>query len=140
MNSNVRRPIPIGQSDYKTIIEKNMFYIDKTIFIKEILEANGLVKLITRPRRFGKTLNMSMLQYFFEKTEISNRALFEGKAIESYPKLMAEQGKWPVIFLSLRNIKASHWSDAYEGIQRVVSDEFMRHDFLLELDCILRKY
>jgi hypothetical protein len=93
------RRIPVGDSDYKTIIEDDMYFVDKTLLIKEILETSGRVKLIHRPRRFGKTLNMSMLSYFFEMpinqrtgevTESQNNNLFKGKKIEQCSKSMKQ--------------------------------------------------
>ena len=127
----MKKKVPIGISDFKKLTEGGYSYVDKTAFIEEVWESAEVV-LITRPRRFGKTLNMSMMQYFFEKTETSNRHLFDGKAIEKCSDLMEEQGQWPVIFLSFRKVKKDLWEGSYEEIKTLIKDEFIRHDFLLK--------
>ena len=98
------KKIPIGIEDFKMLITDDYFYIDKTKFIEEILNDGALVKLFTRPRRFGKTLNMSMLKHFFDirKAE-ENRKLFDDLYIKNSP-VFAEQGKYPVIFISFKGL------------------------------------
>ena len=91
------KQISIGISDYKTIIDKNAFYIDKTLLIKELDESGAGIVLFPRPRRFGKTLNLSMLQYFYEKTSVDHSYLFEKSAIWQHEKYRSEQGQWPII-------------------------------------------
>ena len=121
------KKLPIGISDFKEIIEDNYYYVDKTLLIQELKRTNGKVVLITRPRRFGKTLNLSMLKYFFEMTEANNEHLFYKTAIwqhENYRKL---QGSYPVISLSFKGIKQSDWSSAYEKIIYIISQEFKKH-------------
>ena len=127
----MKKKVPIGISDFKMLVEEKYSYVDKTLLIEEIWESAAVV-LITRPRRFGKTLNMSMMQYFFEKTEPSHSHLFEELAIQQHPELMSEQGQWPVIFLSFRKIKKDSWEGSYEEIKNLIKDEFLRHDFLLK--------
>src|SRR5271170_3341420 len=113
------KPLPIGISDYKQVIEGGYYYVDKTLLIKELLQVGGAVALITRPRRFGKTLNLSMLQYFFEK-DISNEqrqensSLFSDKAIWQDEKSRSQQGQFPVIFLTFKDVKEETWEIAYE--------------------------
>jgi len=108
-----RRKLPIGIDDYKQVIENNKTYIDKTLLIKEFWEGNSLVVLTPRPRRFGKTLNLSMLKYFFEKTDQDTSGLFENTNIWNDPKYHDLQGQYPVIFLTFKNIKADSWKEAY---------------------------
>ena len=102
------KKIPIGVDDFKKLIENNALYIDKTKFIIELLDDAAEVKLFTRPRRFGKTLNMSTLKYFFDiKNANENRRLFNGLDIEKSP-YFSEQGQYPVVFISLKGIK-NNW-------------------------------
>ncbi len=107
-----KKGIPIGFSDFKTIIEEDYYFVDKSLLIDELLNNKTKVTLLPRPRRFGKTLNMSMLKYFFdiEKSE-ENRKLFDGLKIEQ-TKNIKHQGQSPVIFISFKDIK----SDNYEGM------------------------
>ena len=105
------KKISIAVEDFKKIIEENYYYIDKTKFIEDILNDGAEVKLFCRPRRFGKTLNMSTLKYFFDiENKNENRKLFNGLYIENSP-MMKEQGKYPVIFLSLKGITGNTWKD-----------------------------
>ena len=99
------KKIPIGIENFERIITENYYYVDKTKFIEEIVNDGAMVNLFTRPRRFGKTLNMSMLKYFFniENAE-ENRKLFKDLYIENSP-IMGEQGKYPVILISMKDIK-----------------------------------
>ena len=122
--------LPIGIADFKEIIESNCYYVDKTQWIEELLQDGAKVKLFTRPRRFGKTLNMSMLQYFWDiSNKEENRKLFQGLKIENSP-YMEEQGKYPVIFLSLKDIKTSSFSTMIHSIQYLISVLFDKFSFL----------
>ncbi|EHO21060.1 hypothetical protein HMPREF9466_00568 [Fusobacterium necrophorum subsp. funduliforme 1_1_36S] len=122
--------LPIGITDFKEIMESNCYYIDKTQWIEELLQDGAKVKLFTRPRRFGKTLNMSMLQYFWDiSNKEENRKLFQGLKIENSP-YMEEQGKYPVIFLSLKDIKTSSFSTMIHSIQYLISVLFDKFSFL----------
>ena len=106
--------IALGIDDFKTLIEENCYYIDKSKFIEEILKDKAGVKLFTRPRRFGKTLNMSTLKYFFDiKDAEKNRALFKGLYIENSPAIN-EQGKYPIIFLSMKEIQGRNYEEMIE--------------------------
>ena len=125
-----KRPLPIGISDFKTVIEENYYYADKTDMIGDILDDRAMVTLFTRPRRFGKTLNMSMMKYFFgiENTE-ENKKLFDGLAI-SNKEYMKEQGQYPVIFISFRNIEEENWEDCYFEIKNIISRTYNEFEFL----------
>src|SRR5271155_419218 len=128
----MKKKLPIGLSDYKKMIDGHYYYVDKTLFVDDILKYGGEVTLIPRPRRFGKTLNLSMLKYFFEKTEISHAYLFEDKKIWQLPERAALQGKFPVIFLTFKDIKESTWEATKAEIITVIAAEYKRHKYLLE--------
>lgn len=127
--------LPIGISDFKTVIENNYYYIDKTLLVRDILE-RGQIILATRPRRFGKTLNLSMLRYFFEITEPSNAYLFKNTLIWQNRDDRAYQGQFPVIFLTFKSIKEDTWDIAYEKFEIVIYEEFKRHNYLLHDDSL----
>ena len=119
--------LPIDISDFKDLREGEFTYLDKTLFIDELRNTNGIAVLIPRPYRFGKTLNLSMLRYFYEKTEESYAHLFEGTAIwnlEEYRKL---QGTFPVISISFKSCNDSSWEHLYKGMVDVIVEEFDRH-------------
>lgn len=119
--------IPLGISDFKEIIEDGYYYVDKTLFIKELKRTNGKVLLIPRPRRFGKTLNLSMLKYFYEKNDTSNAYLFEHTDIWKQTEYRTLQGAYPVIFLTFKSCKETSWENAYKRLIDMVSQEFMRY-------------
>lgn len=129
--ARIMKMLPIGISNYKELIEDNYYYIDKTLFIKEILKTGKKVVLLPRPRRFGKTLNLSMLHYFFEKTEEDTSRLFRNTAIWHDKESMKEQGQYPVIFLTLKGVKESAWQGAYAMLEEIIAHEFRRHSYLL---------
>ena len=117
--------IPIGLSDFKHLIEEDFYYFDKTKFIDEIIQDGAQVKLFTRPRRFGKTLNMSMLKYFFDIKEAEkNKKLFKDLYIEK-TESFKEQGQYPVIFLSLKDLKATTWEEMQKDIKSTVASLFL---------------
>ena len=123
--------IGIGLSDFKHLIEEDFYYFDKTKFIDEIIKDGAQVKLFTRPRRFGKTLNMSMLKYFFDIKEAEeNRKLFKNLYIEKTENFK-EQGQYPVIFLSLKDLKATTWEEMERKIIIILSDFFSEYEYLL---------
>jgi len=132
------KQLTIGQSDFRNIIEDDRYYIDKTLIIKEILDNSADVLLIPRPRRFGKTLNLTTLRYFFETTypneriKRNNRKLFKGLKIEKEAEFTEHQGKYPVIFLSFKSIKQLNFSNTLESIKRLITEEFRKHKYLLE--------
>ena len=123
--------IGIGVSDFKHLIEEDFYYFDKTKFIDEIIQDGAQVKLFTRPRRFGKTLNMSMLNYFFDiKKADKNRKLFKDLYIEK-TESFKEQGQYPVIFLSLKDLKATTWEEMERKIIITLSDFLSEYEYLL---------
>ena len=132
------RTVGIGKQDFERIRIKNNFYIDKTHFIKEWWESDDDVTLITRPRRFGKTLNMSMLERFLSIEYSGQKEIFEGLAIWSDEKYRKLQGTCPVIFLSFADIKANNFSLAREKICMIIQKLYSKFDFLLD-SRILRK-
>ena len=133
----MKKKLPIGISDFKEIIKENYYYIDKSLFIKDVLDIGSKVILIPRPRRFGKTLNISMLKYYFEKSEEDNSALFKDLDIwKEDAKYREKQGKYPMIFLTFKDIKSQKWENCYEHLKSVIADEYKRHDYLLKSDII----
>ena len=126
------RVVGIGHQDFGQLIQSNYFYIDKTEFIRQWWENGDAVTLITRPRRFGKTLNMSMLEYFFSVKYADKGSLFDGLAIwqeESYRQL---QGTYPVISLSFANVKEASFSKARKQVCQIITNLYNRYDFLLD--------
>lgn len=125
-----KKPLPIGVSDFKSATT-NYYYVDKTLLIRDFLNAIPMVSLFTRPRRFGKTLNMNMLRVFFEKTPEDTSIYFKDKYIwqcgDYYTK---HQGQYPVIFLSFKDVKCSSWQETFQKIGKLISLEFMRHNEL----------
>ncbi len=125
-------PLPIGVSDYKTAVSE-YYYVDKTMMIKEFLDEKPKVSLFTRPRRFGKTLNMDMLKTFFEISADDTSSLFEDKKIWSCgQKYRDYQGKYPVIFLSFKDVKCSSWEETYDVMTQLIRQEFRRHSELAD--------
>ena len=123
--------IGIGLSDFKHLIEEGFYYFDKTKFIDEVIKDGAQVKLFARPRRFGKTLNMSMLKYFFDiKKAEENRKLFKNLYIEK-TESFKEQGQYPVVFLSLKDLKATTWEEMERKIIIILSDFFSEYEYLL---------
>lgn len=124
------KPIGIGIDDFREIILTNSFYVDKTKFIEELGKDTSKVQLITRPRRFGKTLNMSMLKYFYNiENRDENRKLFSNLYIEKSP-IFSEQGKYPIIFISFKDIKADNLDRMYSELRRNFSELFDNYKFL----------
>lgn len=130
----MKKRLPIGVSNFKKIIEENYYYADKSLFIKEILDDGSEVILLPRPRRFGKTLNMSMLRYFFQKTDESNISLFEHLEISKHPEYMQKQGLYPVIYLTFKDVKFDIWQNCFKQMQDLLSMEFKLHRYLLTSD------
>ena len=123
--------LAIGVSDFKKIIEGDFYYFDKTKFIEEIIKDGSEVKLFARPRRFGKTLNMSMLKYFFDiKNKEENKEIFKDLYIEK-TEAFKEQGQYPVIFLSLKDLKALTWEEMEEKITVILSELFSEYNYLI---------
>lgn len=125
-------PLPIGISDYR-LASTEYYYIDKTMMIKDFIDERPMVSLFTRPRRFGKTLNMDMLRTFFEKTDEDTSIYFKDKMIWSCgQKYRDYQGQYPVIFVTFKDIKCETWEATYDLIYKTIRNEFERHSELLE--------
>lgn len=133
------RTVAIGQQDFGTVREKGYFYIDKTRFIKEWWESGDSVTLINRPRRFGKTLTMSMVEKFFSISHAGRADLFEGTEIWEYGEYREQQGTYPVIFLSFADVKETNFQDARKKIGYIIEQLYSQHDFLLEGDLLNEK-
>ena len=132
MKNSKKTKLPIGVSNFKDIIEKNYYYFDKTKFIENILEDGSQVKLFTRPRRFGKTLNMSMLKYFFDvKNKDENRKLFEGMNI-SKSEYFDMQGNFPVISVSFKKYQEKDWKNGFDMIKDIISGLYDEFEFVKE--------
>ena len=132
MRSNKKVKLPVGISDFKDVIENNYYYFDKTKFIENILEDGSKVKLFTRPRRFGKTLNISMLKYFFNvKNKYENKKLFENLEI-SKSEYFEKQGNYPVISISFRNYEEENWENGFKAIKGIVKRLYSDYKFLTE--------
>ena len=134
-----KKAVPVGIEDFKELIQDEYYYVDKTLLIDEMLMNKSKVTLFTRPRRFGKTLNMSMLRYFFDvKDKEENKKLFENLKIYD-SEYMSEQGKYPVIFVSLKDLKEDTWEECLESIKDIMYKIFNEYSFLREKLNIVEK-
>lgn len=130
----IRLPLPIGVADYR-LASTEYYYIDKTLMIKEFLDERPMVSLFTRPRRFGKTLNMDMLRTFFEKTAEDTSVYFRDKAIwKCGERYRSYQGKYPVIFLTFKDVKFTTWQETFQSIRELIAKEAYRHIELKDSD------
>ena len=121
-------PLPVGVENFEEIITKGYYYVDKTLLIKDLIDLRGKVNLFTRPRRFGKTLNMSMLRYFFEKSQEDRSRLFAGtKIMDAGEKYLKEFGQYPVISLSLKSMKQGSYESAFHCLKEDIAREFKKH-------------
>ena len=126
----MQKSIGIGIENFKKVINENCYYVDKTKYIEDILKDKSEIKLFTRPRRFGKTLNMSTLKYFFDiHNKDENRKLFSGLDIEKSP-YFSEQGQYPVVFISLKGIKNNSWKDAFFNIKSLIANLYNEFEFI----------
>ena len=138
------KPLAIGIDDYKRMIDKSYYYVDKTLFLRDLMDKGDGVKLFTRPRRFGKTLALSMIKTFFEKETdeagkvTDNSRYFEGMKIMREEKQYTERmGQYPVIFLSLESAKQPDYKMAYESLLDEIIKEYARHRYVLLGDALL---
>lgn len=134
----MKKLMPVGVSDFKKLRESNYYFVDKTFFIKDIIDNKSEVMLFARPRRFGKTIIMSMIKYYFSlEDNESNKNLFFGLQIANAEnKYIEEQGKYPVIFLTMKDIKLSNWSECYDKLCSMMSDEYSRLSYILDSDAL----
>ncbi|MCX6583628.1 MAG: AAA family ATPase [Candidatus Aminicenantes bacterium] len=145
------KKLAVGESDFKEIITGNYYYVDKTLLIKDIIDRGDKILLIPRPRRFGKTLNISMLKYFYDccpeiiptsppspenkqpGSENHYKNLFDSLAIKNAGREYTDKmGKYPVIFLTFKNIKESDWESCFYKLKQLIQDEYLKHDYLLD--------
>ena len=134
-----KKAVPVGIEDFERIINEDYYYVDKTLLIEGLLINRAPVTLFTRPRRFGKTLNMSMLKYFFDvKDKEENKKLFENLKIYN-SEYMSEQGKYPIIFISLKDLKEDTWEECLESIKDIMYKIFNEYNFLREKLNIVEK-
>ena len=134
-----KKAVPVGIEDFERIIREDYYYVDKTMLIEELLINRAPVTLFTRPRRFGKTLNMSMIKYFFDvKNKEENKKLFENLKIYS-SEYMSEQGKYPVIFISLKDLKGDTWEKCFENLKKTMYKIFNEYEFVREKLNIVEK-
>lgn len=133
------RSVGIGFQDFEQMITTNNFYIDKTSFIKEWWEYNDVVTLITRPRRFGKTLNLDMVKHFFSVNYSGRSNLFHDLSIWQEEKYRKLQGTYPVISLSFANVKETSFQSTKKRICQIIEKLYNKYDFLLECDCLNEK-
>ena len=132
----MKKVISIGIQGFSELREQDCFFIDKTNFIKEWWDRKDIVTLITRPRRFGKTLNMSMMECFFSNKYANRADLFEGLSIWEEEKYRKLQGTYPVIFLSFAAVKADNLPDVKEQIKQEIVRLYRRNGYLAESDCL----
>ena len=134
MKATAKLPLPIGVSDFKELVS-GYYYVDKTLMLKEFIDFKPKVSLFTRPRRFGKTLAMDMLKTFFEVSDTDTSRYFKNKKIWSCgEEYRREQGKYPVIFVTFKDIKFAAWEQTYTAIREIIANEYLRHDVLLTSD------
>ena len=127
-----KKAVPVGIEDFERIINEDYYYVDKTLLIEELLINRAPVTLFTRPRRFGKTLNMSMIKYFFDvKNKEGNKKLFENLKI-SNSEYMSEQGKYPVIFISLKDLKGNSWEECLKRLKLFIFDLYAEFEYIRE--------
>lgn len=136
----MKKKIPIGIDDFDRLIRDNYYYADKTMMIKQLMEEeSSLVLLLPRPRRFGKSLNMSMLKYFLKnKNAEKNRELFKGLAIEKEESVMEKQGKYPLIYISFKDLKELDWKNAYEKTKLLIKRVYNENIDLLDSEKITK--
>ena len=133
----MKKKLPVGMSSFKKIIEDDYYYVDKSLFIKEIMDSSGEVVLIPRPRRFGKTLNLSMLKYFLDiNGKENNRKLFDNLKINKEKRIMEHFGQYPIIYMSFKDAKSLKYDDAMFFIKEVIANEYRNHNYLLNSEAL----
>ena len=138
--NNGKKRIPIGYEDFKQLMDGEFYYVDKTMLIYDLLHNGGQNNLITRPRRFGKTLNFSMLRYFFDITEKDNAYLFDGlKISEHYDELAMYRNTHPVITLSMKCAKQGNYAEALDSLCNEIQRQFINYSFIMDSERINAK-
>ena len=131
------KPLPIGVDDFEKLIQSGYYYVDKTMMIKELMDKRGEINLFTRPRRFGKTLNMSMVQNFFVNNK-AHRDLFQGvKIMDAVEDSLVHMGKYPVVNISLKSLKQPTFNLVYEQLKRVIKGAYDGYKDVLLLSAAL---
>jgi len=131
------KDLDIGNSNFKNIIENNNYYIDKSLLIREVIKAQKQVVLLPRPRRFGKTLNLSMLRYYFDIMQPENEKLFTHLKIwQTEAEIKQKRGKYPVIYLSFKDAKSNTWEETFEFIVNEIVKLYLQNDYLLHGDIL----
>jgi len=137
MGETRKKGMPIGISDYKNLIDRNAYYVDKTLLIKDLINDESETIVITRPRRFGKTLNLSMLYYYFNNSGDDNTYLFTDKKIFQQGEIyLSELGKYPVIYLTFKDIKQRTWEYCYNRLKSDISSLFIKYRYLKDSDVL----
>ena len=131
----IKKKLPIGIENFAKLQAEDFYYVDKTMLIKELLDNWAEVNLFTRPRRFGKTLNMSMLNCFFSRQYAERGDLFEGLSIWEEEKYRELQGTYPVIFISFADVKQNNYEDAVQKIKNIIVDVYRQHRYLEQQEC-----
>ena len=126
----MKKRIAIGHHDFERIIEEDIYYVDKSFFIQNLIENKNGVFLFPRPRRFGKTLNMMLLRRYFEISETSKAPLFDGLKIKEWEQFEYHLGRYPVIWLSMKDVKDTSWEVSKEKINSLIQSEYLRHEYL----------
>ncbi|MGL6105239.1 AAA family ATPase [Romboutsia sp.] len=135
------KKISLGTSDFKKIIDNNYYFIDKTLIIKEFLEDSGEIVLLPRPRRFGKTFNLSILKYFLEKSDEDKSYLFKNLRIENETEIMKKQGKYPLIYITFKDDKHANFNNFIEIFRHKIASLYLNFDYLIDsLDSNNKKY
>ena len=128
----MRKELNLGNSDFKSIIENNNYFVDKSLLIKEVIKSQRQILLLPRPRRFGKTMNLSMLRYFFDLSMPENKKLYKDLKIWQEKEIMTHCCRYPVIFMSFKDAKANDWVSLYPKLQEEIITVYQEHRYLLE--------
>ncbi|MCL1990400.1 MAG: ATP-binding protein [Defluviitaleaceae bacterium] len=132
-----KKGFPIGVENFYDMVTRNSYYVDKTLLIKDVIDSQSTVTLCTRPRRFGKSLAISMLQYYFENLKKEDASIFDGlKIANTGEKYLAEQNKYPVIKLTMKSVEGRTFESAFDGVKFLMYREYRRHDYLLDADAL----
>jgi hypothetical protein len=136
----MKKRLPIGVTNFKEIVEENLYFVDKSLMIKDLIDDGSKVILLTRPRRFGKTLNMSMIKNFFERTDENiqdnKESIFKDLKVWEHEYVREYSGKYPVIYITFKDVKNLTWQDCYLKILGLIQYEYDKHRDLLNTDVL----